>query len=133
MKKLRYSNKIKHETLAFSNIINKYYSKINKEYAKNMIKLIESIAEGENLDSEKLKEKYLNIKKKHSNDDDHHHHEDHHEDPHNEDNNTIINKILDKIIIDGTSFYYENKENGNVYNSSSKLVGLYKDNKIIFS
>ncbi len=127
MKKLKYSQKILSDTAAFIKMIEYKCNKINKEHAKNMIKLVNAIAEGENLNLDMLKEKYLNIKKKE-------------EILEEEDDDKTLtlnysdtDKILDKTIIEGISYYYENKENGNVYNSSLKLVGTFTNNKVLIS
>jgi hypothetical protein len=131
MKKLKYSKKIKDEVSAFAQLINNYCDKLNKENAKQIDQLIKSIAEGENLDYNVLKEKYL---KNNSTTDD------------NNINNININSdeiinidtesdsptnvILDKIIIENISYYYEKTEGGRVFNSASKIVGTYKDDQI---
>lgn len=90
----------------------------NNKISEEKVKLLMNICEGEKLDLNKLK-KYLKpndlkfIIEKPS--------------------NVIINNdnILNKIIIDKNEYYYEAKENGNVYNNKSKLVGKYVNNKVI--
>jgi hypothetical protein len=167
MKKLKYSKKILLETQSFLKNIEIYYSKLNKEYAKNMIKLLENIADGEKLDLEMLKSKYLNTltnEKKSSkkasitifsndnsselnleelnleelNLEELNSKELNSEELNSEEINSKelnlkeLNSeeiILDKIIINNINYYYENKENGNIYDSSSNIVGEYK-NKI---
>ena len=126
-KKLKYSKKIKQTVNEFiENVtiddpekgeklletIDTFYSKINKEYMKELICMVDMIALGENLDANMLREKYLQIKKP---------------DIPEPDDTSII---LDKIIIDGMVYYCEQKEDGNVYNSSSIIVGT-KENNII--
>jgi hypothetical protein len=126
-KKLKYSKKIKQTVNEFiENVtiddpekgeklletIDTFYSKINKEYMKELICMVDMIALGENLDANMLREKYLQIKKP---------------DIVEPDDTSII---LDKIIIDGMVYYCEQKEDGNVYNSSSIIVGT-KENNII--
>jgi hypothetical protein len=114
MKKLVYSKKIKQETAAFCQLIEAYCEKINKEYSKNINKILQKIAEGENLDFELLKKKYLN------------------QDIVINDSNTFEDDtILEKEVIDGTAYYYEKTDNGKVYDSHSNVVGVYKNNKII--
>lgn len=94
---------------------------IREEYAQIIIEqknnLLIKIADDMKLDVNELKKKYLKKKE-------------------------IINisksialvqtntNILDKIVIDDIIYYYECKENGKVYNASSKQVGTYKENKI---
>jgi hypothetical protein len=40
----------------------------------------------------------------------------------------IVNEnLLDTININGTTYYYENKENGNIYNNVSKVIGNIKN------
>jgi hypothetical protein len=152
MKKLKTTKKIQNEFKLFQEALNKYCDKINREYARNMNKLIENIAKGENLDIEMLKEKYLNnfdgkkekIFEINNNT----------EDTTNNvtttttseieveaevevtvDNKTNIFEeiIFDKVVIDDKNYYYENKENGRIYDSASKIVGVYKDNQFIIN
>ena len=146
MKKLQTTKKLQNEVRAFQEVINNYYNKINKEYAKNMNKLIKNIAKGENLDLEMLKEKYLKTL--------------------NEEVKTTIDIeletelelelttdidiktqivpqhnepdkfeeiIFDKIVIDGTNYYYENKEDGRIFDTFSKIVGIYKNKTFLIN
>jgi hypothetical protein len=135
MKKLKHSKKLINETKTFVQLIENYCDKMNKEYAKNMHMLLKRIAEGENLNLEDLKTKYLNPKQQvveifteeltltptETEE---------HNDNINTENEEII---LDKIVIDNTNYYYENKENGRVYDTLSKVVGQYKNKEIIFN
>ena len=108
----------------FDMIINESLKKIKKEYAQILIdekhKLIQKIADGENLDINSLKTKYLKSKEL-----------------------TCITNIktnlldeneelLDKIIISDTTYYYENKDLGNVFDINSNIVGYYKNSTITF-
>ena len=45
---------------------------------------------------------------------------------------TIDDNIFAKIVLDDVIYYYEQKENGNVYNASSNIVGKFINNKILF-
>ena len=45
----------------------------------------------------------------------------------------IDEELLDKIIIDDNEYYYEDKEDGKVYNNKTAIVGVYKDNKVLFN
>ena len=60
MKKLKHSKQMLLDAQAFLKNIETNYSKLNKEYAKNILKLLEKISIGEKLDLEMLKAKYLN-------------------------------------------------------------------------
>ena len=128
-RKLKYSKKIKVAVAEFiENVsiddpekgdklletIDAYYSKINKEYMKELICMVDMIALGEKLDADMLKEKYLQIKKATINE--------------IED----VGVILDKIIIDGIIYYCEQKENGVVYDSKTTIVGVKQNNIIKF-
>jgi hypothetical protein len=90
-----------------------YELKFNKE--KN--KLLKKIATGENIDLEYLQKKYLKNTEIVS-------------------TNKIIIKnveetdILERVEVNGNIFYYEHKENGKVYDTSSKEVGIFKNNQI---
>jgi len=144
MKKLKTTKKLQNEVKVFQEVINNYCNKINKEYAKNMNKLIKNIAKGENLDVEMLKEKYLNtlnqevevkidINKEHETviildtelDNEYV--------SENTELNSFEEIIFDKVVIDGTNYYYENKDNGRIYDSSSKIVGVYKNNLFLIN
>lgn len=96
---------------------------IKKEYQYNItqerIALLQNICKDENLDFNILKHKYLKPKEMSQ--------------IVVEDEPLIIDEtILSKIEINKNIYYYEMKENGNVYNLSSKVVGLFKNNKIEF-
>jgi len=127
MKKLKYSKKIKDETQAFSKLIVSYCNKIKKEYEKNCLEkinqLVSDIALGEGLDELKLRDKYLNVKKKKK-----------------EKTSTIIKKnnitnesILDKITLDNKTYYYENKEDGIIFDSNSTPVGKFSKNQFVIN
>jgi hypothetical protein len=86
------------------------------------ILLLHAICDGENLDFNILKSKYLKPKEL------------------VQISEEIIvepliidEALLSKIEIDNIKYYYEEKENGNVYNMSSKLVGIYKNNQILIN
>ncbi len=129
MRKLKYSHKLKKETDAFTEMINIFVKKMNKEYACNMNKLIELIARGENLDVTRLKEKYLESFKSNSDNDEND--ENDNDSSTKTTSNTIITSdindvYLDKIIINDSEYWYENKESGNVYYNNC-IVGTYKN------
>ena len=93
---------------------------LQQEYNNNIIEaqinLLMEICEDNNFNFNDYKDKY--IKKKNCSD------------------SKLIKideEVLNRIIIDNTIFYYENKENGNVYNASSKIVGSVHNNKIILN
>ena len=73
----------------------------------------------EGLDELELREKYLNVKKK------------------KKDKKSITKKvenvknesILDKIVLDNKTYYYENKEDGIVFDSESNPVGNFSKNQ----
>jgi hypothetical protein len=133
MKKLKYSKKLINETKTFTNLIESYCNKINKEYAKNMNMLLNRIAEGEKLNVEDLKTKYLNSKQTVTETEELTLIPTETEEQQNLDTEEHEEIILDKIIIDNADYYYENKENGKVYNTLSKVVGQFKNKEIIFN
>ena len=108
----------------FDILINQYLKKIKKEYSQILIdekhKLINNIAEGENLDVNFLKTKYLKSKELNS--------------VTSIKNSTLDENedLLDKTIINDETFYFENKEKGKVFNSNYNHVGYYKNSNIIF-
>jgi hypothetical protein len=125
MSKLKNCKKIKEETKAFQKVIDVYISSLKKEYKNNIYKvkneLLELIAENEDLDIKYLKEKYLtnNISKKKT-----------------EENTLNVNNdlenLLEEVILDGKTYYFENKNSGIVYNESSEKVGSYINQKFVF-
>jgi hypothetical protein len=121
-KNLHYNKKIKEETEAFQKMIENYTTKLKKEYEKKLlntqIALLEIIAEGEELNIIELKEKYLQTKKKQKSK--------------KETSTTSLTSenLLEKTKLNGITYYYDNKEGGNVYNNNSVVVGLFKDGKI---
>jgi hypothetical protein len=141
MKKLLYSKKINNKSKEFIEMINIYCSKLNKEYAKNMLQLVFKIAKGENLNAQMLIDKYI------TNDETDIIEEEKEsvEEPENteeivvEEEQLKVNtdecdeSFLDKIIINGECYYYQSVENGIVYNKESKQVGVYKNKKIIMN
>ena len=132
---------------AFLKNIETNYSKLNKEYAKNILKLLEKISIGEKLDLEMLKAKYLNEEEPviitnnitiFSNITDNISEEIiTSENIIDEDTSSEVTSsevileeiILDKITINSINYYYENKDNGRIFDVNSKVVGEYK-NKI---
>jgi hypothetical protein len=176
MKKLKSTKKLRHDVeyihklleKAMSQVskMNDYNSIINKEYAKNINKLLEQIAEGENLDIKMLKEKYLKssstlnidttdtqndetlnktsneISNETSNETSN---EQESEENTLENDKTQVTQVteeqdtetesiyFDKIIINGLNYYYENKEEGKIYDELSNIVGVYKEKKFIIS
>ena len=101
-----YTLNIEDANQSFYNLIlfecNNIKNKIKTDYENKINKLLLDICKGENLDFNYLKEKYCKNKNK---------------------NTDKI--ILEKIIYNDLTYYYENKENGNVYDNSSNVVGYY--------
>jgi hypothetical protein len=96
--------------------------KIKEEYNSNLInekiKLLLEICNGENLNFEMIKKKYLNAR---------------HINKYLIDNISDDNQLLDKIIINDIEYYYENKLNGNIYDNKSKIVGFFMNNEFIIN
>jgi len=129
MKKSKEFNRFHNKIIEhFDNInitIEEYKKKIKKEYQllhlQRINDLITTIAEGEEIDVDYLKNKYLKEKEIIINE---------------EIINTVTEEteeLLDKIIIENETYYYENKEKGKVYNTSNIEVGIYKNGSIIFN
>lgn len=123
MKKSKSLKKLKKETKIFSKLITGFSESIKEEYEKilneKIENLLKNISEGESLDYNYLKEKYL-LKK-----------DDSLKDELLEENNE--HDLLDKIVINEEDYFYENKEDGKVYNSNAEEVGVYKDNNVILN
>lgn len=121
---LKYLKKLKQETDGLNEVFSSYFDKIKKEHNKVLIQqmneLINKIAVGENLDENELREKYLD------------------DNIHIETKKTKKEKIvcnfdlLDIITIEGSKYYYENKDNGNIYDTKSNKVGLYVNEQFVF-
>lgn len=126
MKDLKYNKKINEETQAFTKMIEEYTKKLKKEYEKEMTKmmveLIEDIALNENLDAVKLKEKYINNK-----------YLEKEKQKEKEESVKETESLLEQTTIDGKIYYFQQKENGDVYNNESKIVGKYVEGVIKFT
>lgn len=99
---------------------------IKKEYQNNIteekIKLLIAVCNGEGLDFNKIKVKYLKAKELLQTN----------FDTPVEKDSIIEEDLLDKIIFEGKEYYYEQKDKGIVYDIDSKPVGIYTEGKIIF-
>ena len=99
---------------------------IKKEYQYNIteekVRLLIAICNGEGLDFDKIKGKYLKTKELLQTK----------FDTPIQENNIIEEDLLDKLVINGKEFYYEQKEKGIVYDTESNPVGIYTEGKVIF-
>ena len=128
MKKSKELNKFHDELLLqFDNInisITEYKKKIKKEYQQLLIeeknKLLLKIAEGEKLNINDLKNKYLKVKEITPIET---------QVPSTEENEDL----LDKIVLEGDIYYYENKEKGKVFDINNIEVGTYKSGSILLN
>lgn len=99
--------------------------KIKQEYQNILIdekmQLLIQICEGEKLDIELIKNKYINSREltRYKND--------------KFDQLPFDNNLLDKIKINNNTYYYENKENGNIYDLESHIVGKFINNSIVLN
>lgn len=100
----------------------KIKTEVAKIIAEEKIKLLVTICNDYNLNFDEIKEKYL--KPKELNQISIETTEILTEDP-NE-------MLLDKEIIDGVDYFYEKKEKGNIYDSKLNIVGIYKNDQLIF-
>lgn len=90
---------------------------IDDEKSEEKIKLIEQICKGEELNEKEIKNKYLTEKEKKKI-------------KIIPDLSEIVNdELLDTTTINNIIYYYEPKEKGNIYDSSKKIVGTYKNGK----
>jgi hypothetical protein len=80
-------------------------------------KLLAEISKGENLNYKLLKKKYLSILPENNIESD-------------SDNES---PVLNKTIINDIDYYYENKENGNIYNMNTEIVGSFINKKFIIN
>ena len=112
--KLKNIKKLKDEFSEFSGILNKIQKEHEKILLEQKNELISNIAYGEGLDEISLREKYLKGVEKEST-------------VKKEDKKSVVanDSLLDKVVLNNETYFYENKENGNIYNSSSEKVGSY--------
>lgn len=101
--------------------------KVKQEYQQNLIdeklRLLIAICNGEGLDFNKIKIKYLKPKelsKVSLNEI-------------SEDNEFIEEDLLDKVEINGKEYYYEAKDKGIIYDLNSNPVGVYTNDNFIFN
>jgi hypothetical protein len=107
--------------------IQQQLKKIKLEYQQNVseekVRLLLTICNGEGLDFDKIKNKYLKskelsyISKEET----------------FKENEIEEEELLDKIEINGKQFYYEAKEKGLVYDLNSKSVGVFKNGKVFLN
>jgi hypothetical protein len=101
--------------------------KVKQEYQKNVIdeklRLLIAVCNGEGLDFDKIKSKYLKAKElnKVSMEDI------------AEEKEVVEEDLLDKVEINGKQYYYEAKEKGIIYDLNSNPVGVYKNGKFVLS
>jgi hypothetical protein len=141
MKKLKSIIKLRNTFIDFATDFDKILQDAdiitNAEHQKILLgeklKLIEQICTDEKLDFELLKNKYLNITNDTTN-------------ITNDDNKIDIlvevkdsktieqtDILLNLVIINKIKYYYEPKENGNIYNDTSQFVGKYINSKFNFN
>lgn len=117
--------KLLHENVmcTLDDVIQENILLIKKEYKNNVkeenYKLLLNICKGENLDFNVLQRKYLKTNELPETN------------THNNETDTISDTILNKITINGNDYYYEDKENGIIYNSDSVQVGVFSNGKHI--
>ena len=100
---------------------------VKQEYQQNVIdekiKLLITICNGEGLDFDKLKIKYLKSK------------ELDYLDPSVPSKNIILidDNLLDKIRVNDQDYYYESINNGTVFDTNNQPVGVFKNGSIVFN
>lgn len=125
---------LKNINITFTESINDLYSKlqdnlkeIKQEYQQNIVddkvKLLIAICNGEGLDINEMKNKYLKLKEL----------ENFEPDILNKNNTLIDDNLLDKIRINDKDYYYEPINNGVVYNTDNQPVGIYKNGSIVIN
>ena len=122
MKKLKRLKKISGLLDEYLKELQNELDKVNKDYQKKVLesnyKLISEIAKGENLDEISLMEKYLkksSVKSKLKK-----------ENEIKEINSSPnTEELLNHMNLDGNDYFFEDKQNGSVYNNKSVKVGEY--------
>lgn len=124
MKKSKNLKALKKDVKTFSKNLSSYIDNIKKEYDSNYNKsidnLLKKIADGENLEYNYLKEKYI-LKN-----------EDSLEGIMLEEEDDNL-ELFDKVVIDDISYFYENKEGGKIFNTEAEEVGIYKENNFVLN
>ena len=124
MKKSKNLKALKKDVKTFSKNLSSYIDNIKKEYDSNYNKsidnLLKKIADGENLEYNYLKEKYI-LKN-----------EDSLEGIMLEEEEDNL-ELFDKVVIDDISYFYENKEGGKIFNTEAEEVGIYKENNFVLN
>jgi len=107
-----------------TNKLKELKSEYTQIVVEEKVKLLMMVCQGEGLDFNEIKTKYLKSKEiaSISNNNEI-----------TQDSNTSDENIMDIMEIDGNKYYYESKEKGIVYDMSSKPVGIYKNGSIILS
>ena len=125
MKKLKHLKKLSRILDESLNEINDEIAQIKKEHQKLILlsnsNLISEIAKGEGLDEITLIDKYLKKTKKKIV-----------ESTPNKLDLTRKEELLSHITFNGEDYFYEDKTDGNVYNSESNKVGIFKSGSIEF-
>lgn len=118
MRKLKKLKRILEILDEYQSEIKNEIEKTKKEHQKIVLesnsKLISEIAKGENLDEISLVEKYLKKSKSKN------------KKLQLPNESEINEELLSHISIEGEDYFYQDKNNGNVYDSKSKKVGQYK-------
>ena len=87
---------------------NQYKRNIKIERKKSNYSLLKLISTDYNIDLDELVKKYINKE-------------------------SIEEKLLEIIDIEGKEYFYENINNGKIYNDENKIVGTYKNNDFILN
>ena len=100
--------------------------KIKLEYQKNIIDekilLLMNVCNGEGLDFDKIKMKYLKTKELN---------QIVKQEVQVETQQIVEEDVLDKVEINGNDYYYESKEKGIIYDINLNQVGIYKNGSFI--
>tara|TARA_B100001093_G_C26632048_1_gene929326 strand:- start:423 stop:803 length:381 start_codon:yes stop_codon:yes gene_type:complete len=125
MKKLKHLKKINNILDEMMLELKKESEKLKKEYQRQLIvsntELLNRIAEGENLDIVHLLDKYMDGKTLKKSD---------------EKSNELIeesNELLSHMMHKGKDYFFEDIENGKVYDDKSNHVGVFNLGKIKFN
>ena len=125
MKKLKHLKKLVKLIEEFSSELKKETDKLKKEHSKHLIlsntELITKISEGEGIDIVYLLDKYLDKKPSSEK-------ESKQEEKFNEDD-----ELLSLMTFRGEQYFYEDKEEGKVFDNTSNCIGVFRQGKINFN
>lgn len=105
---LKHADLLQESLKRLKRLNNQYKRNIKIERKRSNYALLKLISNDYNIDFDELVKKYINKE-------------------------SIEEKLLEIIDIEGKEYFYENINNGKIYNDENKIVGTYKNNDFILN